>query len=247
MPEIESKIGKTSIDATPLKTFVVDDPTTAAAAATPQPPNDPLPLKQTPGQWQRLTPEQFNRYRASLANSPMEVPQELMHATSSEKVLDNLGPRFDSEEDAAMISHFQQPIHRHDKMVDRKNVVEVLLGLKKKTATAHIDGHAISLRNLKSEETKRVLKAVRLEKDGFDQLYLTKHMVLAYALDSIDGETLEEALANVDSEKLRIDILANMDHSAVDELWEVYLKEINAAFSIRNETEAAEVASDIKK
>ena len=72
-------------------------------------------------------------------------------------------------------------------------------------------------------------------------------MILTFALDSIDGENISSILGQEDTEELRLEIIKNMDPSVVDELYDIYVKEISSKINAKSNQETAETIEDIKK
>jgi len=132
---------------------------------------------------------------------------------------------------------------------DKKNKLEVLLGLKRKYGKVNIDGHIITLRNLSAKESKQLVKtAFALQKDQkhVDQIYDVRNFTLAYSIYSIDDIKLSDILGENDNLETRVSMIEEMPEAAIIELHEFY--ENNIAIKQPNtEVEAKEVIEDIKK
>lgn len=65
----------------------------------------------------------------------------------------------------------------------------------------------IGLRNVRSAQVNRVLQEVGKQQTNLNQIYTFLYMMLAFALDSIDGENISSILGQEDTEELRLEII----------------------------------------
>lgn len=132
---------------------------------------------------------------------------------------------------------------------DKKNKIEVLLGLKRRYADREVDGHLITLRNLSAKETKAIVGAAYvMEKESrkVDSLYDIRDYTLAFSIYAIDGEKISDILGDDDNMETRVSLIEEMPESAILELHSFYESEI-AVKPPKDKREAEEVVEDIKK
>ncbi len=259
MPTINSNVGKTTSKFTPIRNLIVDDPTQLEEEIVQQNQPNVLPPRDHPV---RMSPEQYNQMRTYLdSQKQTATTNNGMYFESSEPIIEDdvsdIHPV--SQEDMNMMSMFMKPDTKQTSSIDfntpklntlnknSKNRIEVLLGLKKILVYKEIDDHKIGLRNVRSAQVNRVLQEVGKQQTNLDQIYTLKHMMLAFALDSIDGENISSILGQEDTEELRLEIIKNMDPSVVDELYDIYVKEISSKINAKSNKETAETIEDIKK
>jgi len=250
MGNIESKIGKTPVSSVPMRTFTVDDPTAL---------QDIPAANETPAHMKQISPQQFQEYRNQIAALKQEQSQgSSQQFGSTEDVLaPTRGTREHNPEDEQLLSMFtgnSSSISRNTSPVeekmpqDRKDILEVLLGLNQKTASTEIEGHEIVLRKLKSDENKRIFKHVNKLPDPIEKIYTTKHFVLALSVVSVDGQELSEILSGgEDEDKLRLELIQNMESEAVEQLWNTYKDKISNVYNVSSPEATKEVISDLKK
>lgn len=243
MSKLESKIGTTPMQNRPVRHFVVEDPTVEGPQV--QQEENPSP------QFRRISPEEYNQMRRDLSNQQellnksKNTGNSVIFSSTEDVIPDDLGQTSISEDDKNLLNSL---VNKNKKTeLPTKTKIEVLLGLRKKTASKEIDGHVITLKNLRSNQTKTILESITQKKTGFDKLYATKHSVVAFALDSIDGEKIQTILGEDDSEELRIDLVSNMDPSVVDELYDLYVDKIGNKIAISEAGDSKEVMEEIKK
>jgi hypothetical protein len=262
MSGIESTIGKMPMSVKPVRQLVVDDPTQPSIQQSQE---TSLPSIE---KWQKISPREYNQMRRQInEQAGIEIPegQSPLTFSATEPVFDQDSEHKIIKEDADMLNMFINPNEeselakkiatqakskqtlKSNMKQDKKNKIEILLGLRKKTATKEIDGHIITLRNLRSNQTKKILEEIAIQNTGFGRIYTMKHMVVALALDSIDDEAVVNVLGEDDSDELRIEMVSNMDPSIVDELYDMYVKEIGNKISVNSDVEEKEIVEDTKK
>jgi len=132
---------------------------------------------------------------------------------------------------------------------DKKNKLEVLLGLKRKYGKMDIDGHTITLRNLSAKESKQLVKSafdLQKEQKHVDQIYDIRNFTLAFAMYAIDDVKISDILGENDNLEMRVSMIEEMPEAAIVELHEFYENNI-AVRQPQTEMEAKEVIEDIKK
>ena len=132
---------------------------------------------------------------------------------------------------------------------DKKNKIELLLGLKRKYANVTIDGHEITLRNLTAKESKMLVKTaftMQEENRQVDQLYDIRNYTIAFAIYAIDDVKISDILGENDNMDMRVSLIEEMPESAVSELHASY-EEFIAIKAPKTEAEVKEVIEDIKK
>ena len=238
MTKIESKIGKISTKTQPLvKNYVVDDPSMDQAMDNQNSQSSSV-VESLSENWRQLSPQEYNQMRKELLERGSITATEDIIPKGA--VISEL-----TDEDKEILNKISGPVKQKENKV--KNKIEILLGLKHKKIYKEIDGHKIGLKNLNSEQTKYILEQVSYLESGVDRIYTTKHMVLALALDSVDGEPISNILKSDDTLENKTEIIRNMDNSVVDELYKAYVLEIQNQISITTKDKAQEVAEEIKK
>ena len=132
---------------------------------------------------------------------------------------------------------------------DKKNKLEIILGLKRKYGKINIDGHIITLRNLSAKESKQLVKTafdLQKEQKHVDQIYDIRNFTLAFSIYSIDDVKISDILGENDNLEIRLSMIEEMPEAAIIELHEFYEKNI-AMRQPNTEAEAKEVIEDIKK
>jgi len=270
MPKIQSKIGNTSTTFTPVRNYMVDDPSLQKEQEefnnNQMEEENILPPK---NKMVRITPEQYNNMRSYLKQTyhakQDENEDDDTHFSSTQSIIEDedlIDAQPVSQESINMINTFMKPEDTSNVRTsnqnfggpelkklntNKKNKIEVLLGLKKQLAYKEIDGHTIGLRNVRSAQTSRVLQEVSKSKTNLEQVYILKHMMLAFALDSIDGESIHSILDNQDTEEMRLEIISNMEPSVVDALYDMYIKDISDKINAKTPKETEQLGDDLKK
>ncbi|HUU87285.1 MAG TPA: hypothetical protein VMX17_05985 [Candidatus Glassbacteria bacterium] len=252
MPEIKSPIGSVSMSGSQLPTYTVDDPTIQEKEQM----NLPIKPPVTSSAPQKITPEQYNEYKQQL-----EKARFTARSTNFDEP--DVGERKKlTKEDEQMLGFMQstnpgrEQVHNLRKQVKKKETsispetkqkVEILLGLGRKNTSLEIDDHEIVLQNLTSNQTKKVLNsvaenAVENNKIQFDQIYITKHMVIGFALKSIDGVNVSELLGDENTDEAREALIGEMDSDVVEKLYSAYIQNIGKTLGIDKD-----IAGEIKK
>jgi hypothetical protein len=255
MPEIKSPIGNVSMPSGGrLPTFKVEDPTIQEAPPQERLPIEPPVRSSTP---QKITAEQYNEYKQRLQESNFtakSTDNDFDYDAAKKQALNSDDEQFlgflqGGEPDRGGLQNARQNAKRKEAAISpgNKKKLEILLGLGRKTTSVVIDDSEIILQNLTSTQTKKVLNAVaelRLEpgKIKFDQIYITKHMVIGFALKSIDGQNLSDLLGPDDTDEAREAMVGEMDSDVVNELYNSYIKNIGNALQLNQD-----VGEEIKK
>lgn len=250
MSGIESPIGKVTLTGNPTKVITMDDPRELQKMQKQLPFNPPT-QSQEPVQ---ISPEEYIQYKALLEQRMKEG--RLYTAQSTQNVVPE-DQKFTpaSNDDLELLRTFERPqpgvaplksareMKEKDKRItpEKKNKLEVLMGLKKRVASIEIDGHKITLQNITSLQSNKILSEVAKQTTGLDQVYTTMHMVIGYALKAIDDEEL-----NYDDEE-KIKVAGNMAYETLTELYNFYTKEIGTKLSVNSSKAIDEVVEDVKK
>lgn len=203
-----------------MKRFVVEDPT----------------APQQMEQQQIEQPPVFDRRRSS------NVPPNYVQAHAHEVI--DVGDEEDIFEAVEQIRK-----KRNSLDPDKKNKIEILLGLKRKYGKIKIDNHVITLRNLSAKESKRLVKSafdLQKEEKHIDQIYDIRNFTLAFAIYAIDDVKISDILGKNDNLEMRVSMIEEMPEDAIIELHKFYESDI-ASNQPKNEVEAKEVVEDIKK
>lgn len=262
MPEIKSPIGNVSMPGgQQLPTYKVNDPTIQEASPREQPQQElPIQPPVTSSTPQKISAAQYNEYKEhieeriaqggftvrSTDNFDYDKAKE-GHLTSDDAQFLNFMQG--EQPDRGELQKARQTAKRKELAISpaNKKKVEILLGLGRKKTTVDIDGNEIVLQNLTSIQTKKVLNAVaelRIEpgKIKFDQIYVTKHMVIGFALKSINGENVADLLGDDDTDEAREAMVGEMDSDVVNALYNAYIVNIGNTLQLNQD-----VGEEIKK
>lgn len=159
--------------------------------------------------------------------------------------------RVESSEAAAEAKNLFNKLkkQKEEVAVDRKNKLEVLIGLKKRFKSINIEGHKIELKALSGGEFKSVFEFLSSKQNDPNvvQVYNSRHAVLAYSIYSIDGEKIEDLVGEEnDNFETRLAIVENLSDELISELHSFYEKEVHVQQPQTNE-EVKEALKDIKK
>jgi len=253
MPEIKSPIGNVQMsDERQLPTYKVEDPTIQERL-----PIEPPVRSSTP---QKISVEDYNRYKQQIEESKFtarssdnfDVPGERRELSQDDQQFLGFLQKEDSPPDRGQLQNARQKLKQKEASIspENKSKVEILLGLGKKTTTVVIDDHEIVLQNLTSIQTKKVLNAVAeysaltqgQDTIRFDQIYVTKHMVVGFALKTIDNQSISELLGAGDTDETRETMVAEMESDAVDQLYNAYIESIGKKLKLDKD-----VGDEIKK
>lgn len=132
---------------------------------------------------------------------------------------------------------------------ERKNKLEILIGLKKKIKSIVVEGHTIELKALSGGEIKSVFEFLSKDTNQTNivQIYNSRHAILAFSLHSIDGELIEDLVGEENNNlETRLAIIENLSDVLVGELHSFYEKEV-CVDRPKNELEIKEALQDLKK
>jgi len=255
MPEIKSPIGNVSIsEGQQLPTYKVEDPTIQEAPPRQRLPVEPPVRSSTP---QQISVEEYNRYKQQIQESNFtarssdnfDIPGERKELSRDDEQF--LGFLQGGEPDRGGLQQARRTAKRKEAVISpaNKEKVNILLGLGRKSTTVTIEDNEIVLQNLTSKQTQKVLNAVaELSRDmdpgkiQFDQIYVTKHMVIGFALKSINGESVSDLLGPDDTDEAREAIVSEMDSDVVNELYNAYIQNIGKTLQLNQD-----VGEEIKK
>jgi len=233
MGKINSSIGALAQNAdspNTVKKFVVDDPT-----ATAQPGLDALnDIKQAPPPIPPIRGSRRLNYGAQEQQQNNPQAHERIDVAEGDDI-------FEKVEEVRKTREALDP--------EKKNKLEILLGLKRKYGNLEIDDHTITLRNLSAKESKVLVKSafsMQEENRKVDQLFDIRNYTLAFALYAIDDVKISDILGMNDTMEMRLSMIEEMPEAAISELHEFYEKNI-AVRQPQTEHEAKEVMGDIKK
>jgi hypothetical protein len=222
MAIIESALGKVqSQNSSSLRNYVVEDPT--------------------------LLPEEEPRVNNQLSPQVQQVYQERLKQVQKVRELSEDEKFFMQANEECPVEVFETKVKAKKEVIteSRKQKLELLLGLKKVKKSIVIDEYKIVLQNLSSSDMKCVFDKIADKTTMLDQMYYARQAYLAYSLYSFDGELISDLLGEDDGFEMRLSIIENMSDSVVNELYKFYETEID--FQPKNNEEAKEVVSDIKK
>jgi len=130
-----------------------------------------------------------------------------------------------------------------------KRRIEILANIGRITKDVVLDGFTFSLRTLKSKETRdAALQSFKVD-TNLELSFESRRHQLARSIFKIDGHEVAYILGD-DSVETKLKFLDELEESVVLKLFDEFstLKtEANSKFSINSETEAKEVAEDLKK
>ncbi len=148
----------------------------------------------------------------------------------------------------------QQTIQQQNKItLGNKDVIELLLGLKRKTSTIEIEGILFTVKSLKNKEVKFILeetaKATAANTGAFNSQALVmmdiKIRTLAVALIEIDNKPLELVLGFSGHDEI-VDFLNELDDSVVNKIYDAYA-DLNKEVKKLEPKDAEEVTEELKK
>lgn len=152
-------------------------------------------------------------------------------------------------DDEKVMKKFKEAKTNKNKISDNKKMkLEILLGLKKYSETVEIDGHKIVLTTLSAGDKKLAYDTVAtVSKTAFQEMFDTRHIFLALSIYSFDDDEISKLLGEEnDNIEMRLSLIENLSDEVVSTLYNVYDKKLDVKMP-KNEKEAKEVASDIKK
>lgn len=182
------------------------------------------------------------RRMASSASQVFNVPDETEIVTEPQFPVRTVPEDFDVARKAAVET-------RKRVSPAAKERIEFLMNLGRTKKDVVFEDVTFSLKSLKSGEMQEVLLAGSKGETRAEAMFEIRNHTLAYALDKIDGQTIQTVLGE-DSLDARLNLLIGMDEDLVSYLHDQFnemVKENKSKFSIKTEEEAKEVVEDLKK
>jgi len=192
-------------------------------------------------------PNSANGVKKFTVDDPtMREPQVERHFQSTEPINEKIEAA-ESEDIFKELEEIRQT--RVSLEPDKKNKIELLLGLKRKYANLKIDDHVITLRNLSAKETKVLINTaftMQLEDRKVDYIYDIRNYTLAFAIYAIDDVKISDILGDNDNMETRISLIEEMPEDSVSEMHAFYEEHI-VVKAPKSKEEAKEVIDSIKK
>lgn len=133
--------------------------------------------------------------------------------------------------------------------VAAKQRIEMLIGMTRGIREVLIDGKVYLLKTLKGKEQRAAIMAASEFDNTVESVFEIRKQLLARALTEVAGTDLELFLGD-GSLETRLFFVEEMDESVLNKLYTEYLTLVNETqqkYFVKNDQEAKEVLSDLKK
>ncbi len=127
--------------------------------------------------------------------------------------------------------------------------IELLTGIGRMETSLILDDHKFTMQSLKSREMRDVVKEAAKIELLSDQMFELRIQTLARAIISIDDHPINLVLGT-DAIEMKLNFIDECEEHVVEQLYNSYSEMINKnknKFTIKDEIEAKEVVSEIKK
>jgi len=130
-----------------------------------------------------------------------------------------------------------------------KQRIELLANIGRLFKDVEIDGIVFSLRTLKAKESREAMLSIFKCTNDADAAFEIRRQTLARAIFKIDGQDIESTLGGADFD-LKLGLVDDMEETIITKLYNEFNElrhEVGVKYGIESETQAKEVAEDLKK